>query len=450
MIEGASYDTYLISKSSNMILCGLQHDRYWSVMPNSKKTPRYAKNSTLAACIAVFALGQFQRASGSVFGPVLGEQFAVPATALGALVGVMFAATLVAQAPAGVLLDRWGPRRVLVWALVLMACGSALFALAPHLDNAAWPAMIAARTVLGFGLAATGAGVQMALAHGFPDNDYGYASGILVTFGGVGGLVGTWPLAAALECCPWAVVFGTVAVVACLIAVVVDVTLPRTTPTEAEPVASSSCFRALLRNKSFRGVLYLSSVTYAPIVTITGLWAGPYLRDAHGLEPAAAGKALMALFAATLAAGIAFGRLDRLGNGRSSIILAAAAGSGVCLFALALLPVASLATALVLLIGTVFLQQFYIPLGVQMRDAVQASAFGRAQAVMMIVAIGTIPIMQTAFGFILDASRGAGFDAITSYRFAFGAMALSIALALTGYWRTHGKHAMDEIGLSVK
>ena len=69
----------------------------------------------LAACIAVFALGQFQRAAGGVFGPVLTERIGLSPTALGLLVGAVFLANLVTQAPAGVALDRHGPRRVLCW-----------------------------------------------------------------------------------------------------------------------------------------------------------------------------------------------------------------------------------------------------------------------------------------------------------------------------------------------
>ncbi len=87
----------------------------------------------------------------------------------------MFAATLVSQAPAGVALDRFGPRRVLQWALALVTLGTALFAVAPDMNEAAWPAVLVAHVLIDAGLAATGASVQMALAQNMPSGDYGYA-----------------------------------------------------------------------------------------------------------------------------------------------------------------------------------------------------------------------------------------------------------------------------------
>lgn len=393
------------------------------------------------ACVAVFALGQFQRASGSVFGPVLSGTLDIPATALGLSVGAMFAATLVSQAPAGIALDRFGPRRVLLWALALVAIGTTLFAIAPDLENAAWLAVLAARVLIGAGLAATGASVQMALAQNLPAGDYGYASGLLVTLGGIGGLVGTWPLALALERFSWGLVFGVGAGLAIAVMVIVSILLPAKGPASASDVDTKISFRTLLQNEKVRGILFLAAVTYAPIVTITGLWGGPYLQDALGLSPEAAGQALMGLFATTIAAGFIFGRVDRIGHGRNKVILLTALGSATCLAALALFPKAPLWAVLLLLACSVFLQQFYIPLGVQLRDAVPASVFGRANALKLLVATGAIPVMQTAFGFILDLARTNGATDESAYRIAFGSIACTITCAVLGYRHSYRRGA---------
>lgn len=393
----------------------------------------------LVACISVFALGQFQRASGSVFGPVLTESLSIPATALGLLVGAMFAATLVSQAPAGVALDRFGPRRVLLWALALVTLGTALFAVAPDMNTAAWPAVLLARVLIGAGLAATGASVQMALAQNMPSGDYGYASGLLVTLGGIGGLIGTWPLAVALECFSWLLVFGIGAGLAVLVMIIVSFFLPATGPATAKDANTKIGFITLLRNEKLRGVLFLGAVSYAPIVTITGLWGGPYLQNVHGLSPEASGQALMGLFATTIAAGFVFGRMDRIGRGRSSVILLTALGSATCLAILALFPSPSVWAALFLMGCSVFLQQFYIPLGVQLRDAVPASIFGRANALKLLIATGAIPVMQTVFGLVLDLAHAMGTSGESAYRIAFGCMASSIVLALSGYWHSYHK-----------
>ena len=389
--------------------------------------------ATLIACIMIFALGQFHRAAGGVFGPILTDRLDAPAALLGLLVGAMFAATLASQAPAGAALDRFGAKPVILWALAFVGVGSALFAAAPSLGDATWPALFASRIISGAGLAATGAGVQIALARNLPPGDYGYASGLLVTLGGVGGLLGTWPLAAALERLSWVVVFGGVAGIVCLATVLVLKILPSEPPASCKPTDEHVSFRSLLRRKDIRRILCLGAVTYAPIVTITGLWGGPYLQDVHGMSPEDAGRALMGLFAATIAAGFVFGRIDRIGRGRNELIVCSAAGSAGCLTLLALIPAPDAWLALTLIGSAVFLQQFYIPLGVRLRDAVPGSALGRANALMMLVAVGAIPVMQAAFGVILDASDAFGAPPDVRYRAAFGAIAATLAIAIIVY-----------------
>jgi len=318
-------------------------------------------------------------------------------------------------------------------ALALVTLGTALFAVAPDLGSAAWQAVLLARVLIGAGLAATGASVQMALAQSMPAGDYGYASGLLVTLGGVGGLLGTWPLAIALERFPWSLVFGAATGLAALVMVLVSVLVPNTNPAAVQGHEVNISFIALLRNQKLRGVLCLGAVTYAPIVTLTGLWGGPYLQDVHGLKPEVAGQALMGLFATTIIAGFIFGRVDRIGQGRSTVIVFTGTGSALCLVTLALLPAPPAWAALLLMGGSVFLQQFYIPLGVQLRDAVPAQAFGRANALFLLIATGAIPVMQTAFGLILDLALAMSTSSESAYRMAFGSMAAVIAVALVGY-----------------
>ena len=91
----------------------------------------YSKNQlvVLFACVGVFALGQFHRASGSVFTPILMDHFVVSAATIGGLVSAMFFATILSQVPFGYVLDRVGPRIVLTWCILLIALGTALFAL---------------------------------------------------------------------------------------------------------------------------------------------------------------------------------------------------------------------------------------------------------------------------------------------------------------------------------
>ncbi|MEM1164064.1 MAG: hypothetical protein AAGJ28_24295, partial [Pseudomonadota bacterium] len=55
----------------------------------------------IALCAAIFALGQFHRAAGSVFTPILIDRFALSATVISGLVSAMFLAAVLTQIPLG-------------------------------------------------------------------------------------------------------------------------------------------------------------------------------------------------------------------------------------------------------------------------------------------------------------------------------------------------------------
>ncbi|MFC6583737.1 MFS transporter [Sulfitobacter aestuariivivens] len=75
----------------------------------------------LLVCVAIFALGQFHRASGSVFTPILMDSFGISAATVAGLVSAMFFATIAVQVPFGSALDRIGPRKVLAVCMGLVA-----------------------------------------------------------------------------------------------------------------------------------------------------------------------------------------------------------------------------------------------------------------------------------------------------------------------------------------
>ena len=388
---------------------------------------RFTTQQTLVlfVCVAIFALGQFHRASGGVFTPILVERFALSAATVGGLVSAMFFATVLAQIPFGVALDKKGPRIILSLCILIIAIGTALFAFAITFE---W--MLASRILIGIGLAAMGAATHVIIARNFSGNDFGYISGLVVTLGGIGGLLGTYPLALALERVSWALIFGSVAVATLLLAVIVFQAVEPGTSDAVETNQSDSNegFLSLLSQPEFLRILTLGAVTYAPITAITGLWGGPYLQDVAGLSPEQAGGVLLLLFSATIAAGYVFGIMDRRANSRKRIILSAVILSSTMLFALAVLSDQSPYMSISLLVAMVFLQQFYIPLGAHMRLLVPDHMLGRASTLLSLVSVAAIPTMQLGFGAVLDFASNLGWATEDQYRLAFCLMACLLLL----------------------
>lgn len=379
----------------------------------------------LFVCVGIFALGQFHRASGGVFTPILMDRFALSAATIGGLVSAMFFATILAQVPFGVALDKKGPRIILSLCILIIAIGTAIFAFANNFEG-----MLISRVLIGIGLAAMGAATHVIIARNFTGNDFGYVSGLVVTLGGIGGLLGTYPLAFTLERMSWSVIFSGVAAITLLLSLVVfrSVKPGKSKTTQTDTDAAKQGFLTLLSQPEFLRILVLGAVTYAPITAITGLWGGPYLQDVTGLSPEQAGGVLLLLFSATIVAGYAFGLTDRKAKSRKRVILTAVGLSGSMLILLAVLNTSNPTISIALLLAMVFLQQFYIPLGAHMRRAVPDHMLGRASTLLSLVSVAAIPAMQIGFGAVLDVAASAGFDVEAQYRIAFGLMGILILI----------------------
>ena len=82
---------------------------------------------------------------------------------------------------------------------------------------------------------------------------------------------------------------------------------------------------------------------YATMLTVLGVWGGPYLYDVYKLDGVQRGNVLLAMGVAQILGILAYGPMDRLLRSRKKVVLGGAAISVLLLAALALLPRPSLA-----------------------------------------------------------------------------------------------------------
>ncbi|MBM3557110.1 MAG: MFS transporter, partial [Alphaproteobacteria bacterium] len=108
------------------------------------------KPPALALAIATLApVGmtvQFHRTSIATVAPDIRSELALSPEAMSLVAGTLFLTFGLCQIATGVLLDRYGPRRVMTGGLVLMALGSALFSFGRDAGE-----LMLARFVLGLG-----------------------------------------------------------------------------------------------------------------------------------------------------------------------------------------------------------------------------------------------------------------------------------------------------------
>lgn len=391
-------------------------------MPSNRILLSLQSLVVLTTCVFLFGMGQFHRAAGAIVAPVWQEQFTLSADQLGFVISVIFIVNIVAQGFIGTLLDKYGPRLIISAFLLILALGTLTCIYANSFIG-----LIIARIVLGAGLSVGGVGMYMLLARNFPANQFGFLNGLMVTLGGVGGLLATYPLAFVINRFGWTNVFIGLAIFTSILALVIFATAQKEPAEKPNTPKAHISFLTLLGDKNLHPILLMAFVTWAPITCITGLWGGPYFKAVHGLSLNDTGLFQMLFFCATMTSGTVFGLIDRYSSiSRYTVILTASIISIICLCIIAVTDNLSLYPAAALLFVMIFCQQFYVPLIAQLRDVVPDAAIGRASSLYTIIAVAAIPTFQTLFGITIQSTNT--LDAESSYQIAFGGMALLILI----------------------
>src|SRR5256885_3036869 len=137
---------------------------------------------------AGYFLSFFFRNVNAIISKDLAQEFALPPADLGFLTSMYLAAFAAFQLPLGVLLDRYGPRRVVAALMCSAAAGALLFAAARDV------AMLSiGRALVGLGVSAGLMGAIKAFSLWFPLARLATLNGLYLAVGGLGALAATAP-----------------------------------------------------------------------------------------------------------------------------------------------------------------------------------------------------------------------------------------------------------------
>jgi MFS family permease len=188
---------------------------------------------------------------------------------LGLLTSVYFLVFAAAQIPVGILLDRFGPRRVQSALLWFAALGAGLFAV-----STGFLSFLIARAMIGLGVAgALTAGLKSIILW-FPRERVALVNGYMIMLGSLGAVTATVPVEHLLAWMGWRQLFEILAAATGATAILIYVVVPeqRIIPSNA-PASATLGFRfqrqALLADSTVVGDLRWFSLVAAGIVGIT-------------------------------------------------------------------------------------------------------------------------------------------------------------------------------------
>jgi predicted MFS family arabinose efflux permease len=284
-----------------------------------------------------YYLSYLYRTVNAIISPDLVREFGLGPDDLGLLTSSYFLTFAMFQLPLGILLDRYGPRRVNACLLMLAGTGAALFGLSQSMGG-----LIVARALIGLGVSGCLMSSMKVFTLWFPLNRLATLNGWLLSCGGLGALSATVPAEELLRITDWHSVFLLLAALTFAAAGAIFLIVPeRDAPHAPQSLADSlRSLPVILRNANFWNLGLLVIAGQGVFMSLQSLWIAPWLKDVVGLARVDIGRHLLMVAAGMIVGAAMWGGvadwLSRRGVETVKVVLGGVGGSLLVLALLAM------------------------------------------------------------------------------------------------------------------
>ena len=398
----------------------------------------------------------FLRITPSVMTHELMSQFQINATQLGNLAAFYYYAYDPMQLPVGMMMDRFGPRRLLTLACIICALGTFLFTM--HVLSIAQ----FGRFMVGFGSAFAFVGVLKLATIWLPPERFGMVAGMLTAMGMLGAMGGDIALASLVQAIGWSTTVAITSILGLILAVIMWLVIRdhshRSRRVEKQAALSAKELFAgafnILRNPQIWLNGFVACCLFLPLTALAELWGISYAQEAYNLTKVDAATAISMLFLGFAIGGTTIGWIsDRIRRRCLPLIIG---GIISALLSAVLFYVRGLPTPLVfillLLIG-VFASAQVLCFAVA-SEISQRRLAGTAIAVTNLFTMLGGVVFQPLIGKLLDTHwdgkiiNGVHYYSVQDYNFALAVVPIGLTLGalaacLLTETRASYKHALD-------
>lgn len=390
--------------------------------------------AVLLPVLLAFALSQFFRSAHALLAEPLRVELSISPEQLGLISGSFHFAFALMQIPVGVMLDRYGPRLTNGLLMMMTVVGVVIFANAHGVVG-----LMIGQAVIGLGCSSAFMGALVLAARWVAPEKFAATSGLIVSFSLLGVLASATPLAAMVEMHGWRMVYYGLAGLGVL-AVVLDFLFVRDVPpgeTVADPKGESvaDALRGMVSVWKNRQVWLLAGVaffSYPAILTVRGLWGGPYLHDVFDLAQVEVGNILLLMTVGMIVGPPLYGHLARklADKAHGLIVFAVMVGSAACLAQAFMGPLGiGIAAGLMLLHG--FLGSSATLNYAASRKAVPEHQIGRALTTINLATFAGLFVLQGIAGLIIGLFEAGSPD---GYRWMFVFLGFGLGFAGLSFW----------------
>jgi len=299
--------------------------------PRALSRMRRIRWTSFVLVSSAYVVSFFHRIAPAAIAGELRDAFDASGAALGALAATYFSVYMVMQIPTGVLVDALGPRRIVALGGAVAGAGSIAFGLAGTIGVAS-----AGRALVGLGVSVAFIALLKLVAAWFREREFATLSGLVMFMGNIGAVLSAAPLAWVVTLTSWrnvfvALGFASFAGGALTWLLVrdrpVDAGLPSMRELEGRASHAPHPGRwwewllVVARNPATWPGFFVNMGLGGTFLAFAGLWAVPFLTDAHGMPRGQATLHTTVMLVAFALSSLATGRLSDLLGRRRPLML---------------------------------------------------------------------------------------------------------------------------------
>lgn len=392
-----------------------------------------------ATGLLAYIVAVLDRTTLGVSGLAAADRFTAGPSLLSTFVVLQVVVYAGAQVPAGLLLDRYGSRALIVAGAGLMASGQLALAFTESL-----PTAIAARAVVGLGDAVTFISVLRLVPHWFAPRRIPLVTQLTGICGQLGQVLSALPFLAMLSASGWSVAYASAAAFGVL-SMVLSLLLVKNTPDGTAATSQAMTVRETLTSvktvwlrPGTRLGFFTHMGTQFSITVFALMWGLPYLTEAQGLSPGIAGGLLTLSVATAIASGILIGLVTgRYPHRRSRMVLLIIASNALVWTVVLALSGPAPLWLLVVLIIVISVGGPGSMVGFDFARTFNPRAtLGTAQGMVNMGGFLASLLLMQAMGMVMEAAGGISFE---SFRVAWALQYIVWVVAVLGILITRSK-----------